>query len=88
MPWSVIGGPYNSVFVWPTREVEEATPPVVPPPVSSIGAGIGASAVRTINWGAEVRKGWGDDYYKPEEVYRFNNDRTYNDSGPHGAFYE
>lgn len=31
--------------------------------------------IRYINWGAEVRKAWGDEYYEREDVYEFTNDR-------------
>ena len=35
----------------------------------------------TRDWGAWVRQLWSDDWHKPEIAYRFQNGRTFNDSG-------
>lgn len=35
---------------------------------------------RVINWGAEVRKIWGDEYHKPDVVYEFSNSRKFESS--------
>lgn len=41
---------------------------------------------RTIDWGALVRKEWGDDWHKPEVVYEFGK-RKFFDSGSSGGPY-
>lgn len=52
-----------------------------------VGERARAPTMQTKNWGAMVRRSWGDDWHKPEVSYRFGNGRTFNDSGPTGAFY-
>ena len=42
---------------------------------------------RTINWGAMVRRAWGRSWHKPEIAYRFQNGRTFNDSGVRRGVY-
>lgn len=42
---------------------------------------------RIINWAAEVRKEWGEDWNKPEPAYQFSNDRKFDDTGDnHGVY--
>lgn len=48
----------------------------VPPPIT-----------RTLDYGALVRKSWGDQWHVPETAYRFSNGREFKDSGATGAFY-
>ena len=42
---------------------------------------------RTVDYGAQVRKAWGDLYHVPDVAYRFSNGRTFNDSGIAGGPY-
>ncbi len=42
---------------------------------------------RTLDYGALVRKAWGDQFHVPDVAYRFSNGREFKDSGPTGAFY-
>ena len=48
----------------------------VPPPIT-----------RTLDYGALVRKSWGDAYHIPDVVYRFSNNREFKDSAPNGGPY-
>ena len=41
----------------------------------------------TINWGAYVRKSWGEDWHKPDVAYEFSNKRKFNDPGANGGPY-
>ncbi len=42
---------------------------------------------RTIDYGAMVKKAWGQQYGVPDIAYRFSNNRTFNDSGINGGPY-
>lgn len=42
---------------------------------------------RTINYGAQVRKIWGDEWHKKEVGYEFSNGRKFNDPGNAGGPY-
>lgn len=42
---------------------------------------------KTIDWGAMVRKYWGDEWLKKETVYQFSNGREFKDSGPNAGIY-
>lgn len=42
---------------------------------------------RTVDYGAMVRKEWGDQYHIPETAYRFSNGRIFRDSGATGGIY-
>ena len=42
---------------------------------------------KTIDWGATVRKAWGDDWHKPEVAYEFSSGKKYNDPGAQGGPY-
>lgn len=42
---------------------------------------------RTLDWGALVRKEWGDSWHKPEIGYEFSNGRKFNDPGASGGPY-
>ncbi len=35
---------------------------------------------RVLNWAAEVRKAWGDEYQKPDVAYEFSNGRKFESS--------
>lgn len=48
----------------------------VPPPIT-----------RTVDYGAMVRKAWGDQFHVPDVAYRFSNNRTFNDPAPNGGVY-
>lgn len=37
---------------------------------------------RTLDYGALVKKAWGQQWGVPDIAYRFSNNRTFNDSGP------
>lgn len=41
----------------------------------------------TLNWGAQVRKAWGDAWHEKEVVYEFSNNRKFKDSGPSAGIY-
>jgi hypothetical protein len=49
--------------------------PTTPPPTS------------TKDWGAMVRRYWGDAWLRREEVYIFSNGRKFDDSGDHAGIY-
>jgi hypothetical protein len=40
-----------------------------------------------VNWRDEVLRAWGEAWGLPEIAYEFTN-RTFDDSGPFGSFYE
>ena len=42
---------------------------------------------RTIDYGAQVRKVWGDEWHKKETAYEFSNGRKFNDPGNVGGPY-
>lgn len=42
---------------------------------------------RTLDYGALVRKMFGDAWHQKETAYQFQNGRKFDDSGPTGAFY-
>jgi hypothetical protein len=42
---------------------------------------------RTLDYGALVRKAFGDQWHVPDTAYRFSNNREFKDSGVNGAFY-
>jgi hypothetical protein len=42
---------------------------------------------RTLDYGALVRKAWGDQFHVPDIAYRFSNNRTFNDPAPNGGPY-
>jgi hypothetical protein len=42
---------------------------------------------RTLDYGAMVRKLWGDRWHEPEIAYRFSNGREFRDSGAYGGPY-
>lgn len=42
---------------------------------------------RLIDWGAEVRKEWAEEYNKPEPAYEFSNGETFDDSGDNHGIY-
>lgn len=44
-------------------------------------------ATSTRDWGAMVRKIWGDEWLKREVVYTFSNGRKFEDSGPNSGIY-
>lgn len=52
-----------------------ATVPTKPPTTS------------TLNWGAQVKKAWGDDWHKKDIAYEFSNGRKFNDPAPSGGPY-
>lgn len=41
---------------------------------------------RTVDYGALVRKAFGDSWHKPEIAYRFSNGRTFNDGNPSALY--
>ena len=43
---------------------------------------------RVINWAAEVRKEWGEEWNKPEIAYEFSNDRKFEDTGDNNGVYQ
>jgi len=42
---------------------------------------------RTLDYGALVKKAWGQRWGVPDVAYRFSNDRTFNDPAPNGGPY-
>ena len=48
----------------------------VPPPIT-----------RELDYGALVRKAWGDSFHIPDTAYRFSNGREFKDSAPNGGPY-
>jgi hypothetical protein len=44
-------------------------------------------ATKPVDYAALVRKQWGVEYNKPEEVYEFSNNRKFEDSGSNGGVY-
>lgn len=42
---------------------------------------------RTVDYGALVRKVWGDAWHQKETGYRFGNGRKFDDPGANGAIY-
>lgn len=42
---------------------------------------------RTIDWGGEIRKAWGDEWHKREVAYKFSNGRKFETSTPNGGPY-
>lgn len=42
---------------------------------------------RTVDYGALVRKAWGDSWHVPDTVYVFSNGRVFKDSGANGGPY-
>ena len=42
---------------------------------------------RTIDYGAQVRRIWGDEWHKPEIAYEFSNGRKFNSPGKNGGPY-
>lgn len=42
---------------------------------------------RTINYGAQVKKLWGDEWHKKETGYEFSNGRKFDDPGVSGGPY-
>ena len=42
---------------------------------------------RTTDYGAQVRKAWGDQWHKREPAYEFSNGRKFDDSGPNAGIY-
>lgn len=42
---------------------------------------------RTVDFGALVRKAWGDDWLKKDIAYEMGNDRKFADSAPQGGPY-
>lgn len=43
---------------------------------------------RLIDWSAEVRKSWGDEYNKPDTAYQFSNGREFKSTdGMRGGIY-
>lgn len=43
---------------------------------------------KTIDWGAQVRRYWGDQWNQKEVVYVFSNGRQFKDSGPNSGIYD
>lgn len=44
-------------------------------------------STRTISFGAEVRRAWGDEWGKKDIAYKFSNGRKFNVSEPNGGPY-
>lgn len=44
--------------------------------------------LRVIDWGAAVRKAWGDAWSQPEIAYEWSNARKFEDSGANGGPYD
>jgi hypothetical protein len=42
---------------------------------------------RTIDYGALVRKAWGDAWHQKETAYQFSNGRKFDDPGANGGAY-
>jgi hypothetical protein len=41
----------------------------------------------TLDWGARVRKAWGDAWHKKDTAYEFSNGRKFVDPAPNGGPY-